>query len=85
MGTGRPGWRIEGMAVTKSLASQPDVDLPFDVRPLRSQAPGTATTVDIPATTGTPATIQATPVDQFGRDGPTYVCDTSKPGGCPAA
>lgn len=48
------------------------------------EAPGNAATFDVPSTTVAPATIQLTPVDKFGRDGPTYGCDTTKPGSCPA-
>jgi hypothetical protein len=29
------------------------------------------------------ATVALTPVDLFGRSGPTYLCDTAKPGSCP--
>jgi hypothetical protein len=46
------------------------------------EVPGTTQTIDVPAAI---ATIALTPVDQFGRDGPTYVCDTAKDGSCPAA
>jgi hypothetical protein len=45
------------------------------------EAPGTVTRLDVPAGV---VTMALTPVDQFGRTGPTYLCDTAKPGSCPA-
>jgi hypothetical protein len=48
------------------------------------EVPGTTQTVPIPATAATPVVVDATPVDQFGRTGPTYACSTATPGQCPA-
>jgi len=48
------------------------------------EVPGTTQTVSIPATAATPVVVDATPVDQFGRTGPTYACSTATPGQCPA-
>jgi hypothetical protein len=44
------------------------------------EVPGTASTFAAPPGT---ATISLTPVDQLGRTGPTYLCDTANPGACP--
>jgi hypothetical protein len=46
---------------------------------------GTTASIAITAGTATHATISVTPVDQFGRTGPTYICDTAKQGSCPAS
>ena len=45
------------------------------------ELPGDAKTLPVAAGV---ATVALTPVDQFGRSGPTYLCDTAKPGSCPA-
>jgi hypothetical protein len=42
------------------------------------EVPGTAATHKVPVSLVTPVTIGVTPVDQFGRSGPTYVCDTTR-------
>lgn len=48
------------------------------------EIPAAAGGVAIPPTAATPVEVDATPVDAYGRAGPTYGCTTAKPGSCPA-
>jgi hypothetical protein len=56
-----------------------------DGRDNYQEVPGSVTSIAVAAGSATQATISVTPVDQFGRAGPTYVCDTAKLGTCPAS
>lgn len=49
------------------------------------ELPASTTAYSIAQGTATHATVNVTPVDQYGREGPTYVCDSAKPISCPAA
>lgn len=50
-----------------------------------SELAGTASSFVVPAGAAKQANVSLTPLDQFGREGPTYVCDSTKPGACPGS
>ena len=77
------GWNVSFLKVQR-VALWEVLTTADDGRSDYQELPATATSVSIPAGTAKHATIDVTPVDQFGREGPTYICDTDKLGNCPA-
>ena len=77
--TARPsgGWTVQ-LASAVNVAKWELLTTTGDRTRSWQETPGTAKTQPVPASLATPVTIGVTPVDQFGRIGLTYVCDTSR-------
>jgi hypothetical protein len=76
------GWTIQ-LLKPQRVASWGIATTADDGRHVSSELPGTATAYQVAQGTAKHLTVEVTPIDQYGREGPTYVCDSAKTAFCP--
>jgi hypothetical protein len=79
------GWTISFQKVPRPVAIWELLATTDDGRTTYQEVPGADKTAAITALGAKSATVHVTPVDPYGREGTTYLCESQTPGICPAS